>query len=251
MWFESAYTFLGGLGIFVYGMKTLSESLQALSGDLIRRTIQALTKNRIMAAAVGAFVKMIVQSSSVTTVMIIGLVNANLMQPTQANGVIFGTNICTTITAILASIGANTSAKRAARAHALFNVAAVVLMTPAPAIREVPHLKYLPSATPIARPPRRSTTTRRGPTRSREGEITLFLRRVQRARLTEAESTLADSLIRAADELESVTDYCASVVRAKDHLLASGQRFTQEAAGDLVDFTDAVLAYSAEVEKAF
>src|SRR5690606_29687662 len=74
------------------------ESLQAMAGDLIRKVINLLTTNRLMAVAVGAFVTCLVQSSSVTTVMVVGLVNANLMELTQAIGVIIGANIGTTIT---------------------------------------------------------------------------------------------------------------------------------------------------------
>lgn len=104
MWFEPTYTFLGGLGIFFFGMKTLSESLQSLSGGMIRRVITALTLNRFMAVAVGVFVTTLVQSSSVSTVMVIGLVNAKLMELTQAIGIIFGANIGTTITGWIIAI---------------------------------------------------------------------------------------------------------------------------------------------------
>ncbi len=103
-WFQISYTFAGGLGIFFIGMKTLSESLQAIAGNLIRRIINALTTNRLMAVAVGAGVTMLVQSSSVTTVMVIGFVNAGLMGLTQAIGVILGANIGTTVTGWIIAI---------------------------------------------------------------------------------------------------------------------------------------------------
>lgn len=96
--FKMAYTVLGGLGLFFLGMKFLSESLQAIAGDMIRKIINWLTTNRVLALLVGTLVTMIVQSSSVTTVMVVGMVNAGLMQLTQAIGVIFGANIGTTIT---------------------------------------------------------------------------------------------------------------------------------------------------------
>ncbi|MCP4811772.1 MAG: Na/Pi cotransporter family protein, partial [Planctomycetaceae bacterium] len=89
-WFKMAYTLLGGLGIFFIGMKNMSESLQILAGSLIKKIINALTSNRILAVLVGAFVTTLVQSSSVTTVMVIGFVNAGLMGLTQAIGVILG-----------------------------------------------------------------------------------------------------------------------------------------------------------------
>ena len=103
-WFEITYTFLGGIGIFFFGMKYLSESLQAIAGNLIRKVINALTTNRIMAVLVGTLVTAIIQSSSVTTVMVVGFVNAGLMELTQAIGVTLGANIGTTITGWIIAI---------------------------------------------------------------------------------------------------------------------------------------------------
>lgn len=102
--FQMAYTVLGGLGIFFLGLKFLSESLQALSGDIIRKVINWLTTNRILAVLVGALVTMIVQSSSITTVMVVGMVNAGLMNLAQAIGVIFGANVGTTVTGWIIAI---------------------------------------------------------------------------------------------------------------------------------------------------
>lgn len=83
-----------------------------------------------------------------------------------------------------------------------------------------------------------------------QAEITIFLRSVQRARLTEEQSALAYAIVRAADELESIGDYCASVVRAYDRLKTSGETFSAEARADLRDYADGVLAYYAEIEEA-
>lgn len=102
--FKILYTLLGGLGLFFYGMKTMSDSLQAIAGDMIKKIINSLTSNRLFAVAIGVVVTMLVQSSSVTTVMVVGFVNAGLMNLTQALGVIFGSNIGTTITGWIISI---------------------------------------------------------------------------------------------------------------------------------------------------
>ncbi len=102
--FKIIYTVLGGLGIFFYGMKTMSDALQQAASDVIKKVINSLTTNRVLAVVVGMIVTMIVQSSSVTTVMVVGFVNAGLMQLTQAIGVIFGSNIGTTITGWIISI---------------------------------------------------------------------------------------------------------------------------------------------------
>jgi len=89
---------VGGLGIFLLGMKHMSEGLQAVSGDRLRKMISAVTNNRIMGVVTGVLVTCLVQSSSVTTVMVVGFVNSAIMNLMQAIGVILGANIGTTIT---------------------------------------------------------------------------------------------------------------------------------------------------------
>jgi phosphate:Na+ symporter len=96
--FSILFQVLGGLGIFLLGMKNMSEGLQAVSGDRLRKIISVVTDNRVMGLLVGLSVTCIVQSSSITTVMVVGLVNSAIMTLTQAIGVIFGANIGTTIT---------------------------------------------------------------------------------------------------------------------------------------------------------
>ncbi len=102
--FTIIYTLLGGLGIFFFGMKFMSDGLQAVAGDVIRKMINSMTHNRVMAAGVGLLVTCIIQSSSVTTVMAVGFVNAGLMSLTQAIAVILGANVGTTITGWIISL---------------------------------------------------------------------------------------------------------------------------------------------------
>lgn len=89
---------IGGLGIFMFGMHHMSGAMQKLAGDRLKKVLAALTTNRFMAIIMGTFVTGMVQSSSVSTVMTIGFVNAQLMTLQQALGVILGANIGTTIT---------------------------------------------------------------------------------------------------------------------------------------------------------
>lgn len=96
---EILFELLGGLGLFLYGMNVMSTGLQKAAGDKLKSIIGMLTTNRFMAVIVGAVVTAIVQSSSASTVMVVGFVNAGMMQLTQAVGVIMGANIGTTITA--------------------------------------------------------------------------------------------------------------------------------------------------------
>jgi len=96
--FEILLNVLGGLGIFLFGMEHMSGGMQKIAGERIKKIIAAVTTNRFMAIVVGVLVTALVQSSSVSTVMTIGLVNAGLMTLKQALGVILGANIGTTIT---------------------------------------------------------------------------------------------------------------------------------------------------------
>ena len=89
---------VGGLGIFLLGMKFMSEGMQAVAGNSLRRLISTVTGNRFFAIIVGVIVTCIVQSSSITTVMVVGFVNSGVMSLVQAVGVIMGANIGTTIT---------------------------------------------------------------------------------------------------------------------------------------------------------
>jgi len=90
---------VGGLGIFLMGMKYMSEGMQAVAGNKLRKMISAVTDNRLMACFIGTLITGIVQSSSVTTVMVVGFVNSGFMTLMQAIGVILGANIGTTVTA--------------------------------------------------------------------------------------------------------------------------------------------------------
>ena len=91
----------GGLGLFLFGMKLMGEGLENAAGDKLKSILEKVTKNPISAVLVGAFVTMVIQSSSATTVMVVGFVNAGLMNIAQAAGVIMGANVGTTITAQL------------------------------------------------------------------------------------------------------------------------------------------------------
>ena len=90
---------LGGIGMFIFGMKLLSEGMQKIAGPRLRKMLELLTTHRLAGVLVGAAVTGIVQSSSASTVMVIGFVNAGLMTLMQSAGVILGANIGTTITA--------------------------------------------------------------------------------------------------------------------------------------------------------
>ncbi len=92
---------LGGLGMFLYGMKIMSEGLQKFAGSKLRHILNMVSDNRFVGCGVGTLVTGIIQSSSATSVMLVGFVDAGLMNLTQAVGVVIGANIGTTITAQL------------------------------------------------------------------------------------------------------------------------------------------------------
>lgn len=95
---------MGGLGLFLYGMNLMGDGLQKSAGAKLKKIIELLTSNVIMGVLVGMLVTMVIQSSSATTVMVVGFVNAGIMSLTQAIGVIMGANIGTTVTAQLVSL---------------------------------------------------------------------------------------------------------------------------------------------------
>ncbi|MCR5215926.1 MAG: Na/Pi cotransporter family protein [Lachnospiraceae bacterium] len=97
-------TMIGGLSLFLYGMHTMGEGLVMLSGGKLERILEKLTKNRLMALLLGAFVTAVIQSSSATTVMVVGFVNSGIMKLTQAVGIIMGANVGTTITSWILSL---------------------------------------------------------------------------------------------------------------------------------------------------
>jgi phosphate:Na+ symporter len=100
-WSVLIYSLLGGLGMFLYGMKMMSEGLQRSAGNSLRAILEKLTANRVVGTLVGLIVTMIIQSSSATTVMVVGFVNAGLMSLTQSLSIVLGANIGTTVTAQL------------------------------------------------------------------------------------------------------------------------------------------------------
>lgn len=95
---------IGSLGLFLFGMKTMSEGLEKFAGDRLRSILAAMTKNRVMGVLTGILVTALIQSSSATTVMVVSFVNAGLMTLGQSIGVIMGANVGTTVTAWIISL---------------------------------------------------------------------------------------------------------------------------------------------------
>lgn len=95
--------FVGGLGLFIYGMQIMAQGLQNAAGTKMKKLLEVLTNNKFLGVLLGAFITAIIQSSSATTVMVVGFVNAGIMNLTQAMGVIMGANIGTTVTGWIVS----------------------------------------------------------------------------------------------------------------------------------------------------
>ena len=101
---KMVFTVAGGLGLFLYGMQLMGDGLQKAAGDKLRKLLEMLTTAPLLGVTVGAIVTVLVQSSSATTVMVVGFVNAGIMSLAQAVSVILGANIGTTITAQMVSL---------------------------------------------------------------------------------------------------------------------------------------------------
>jgi len=102
---QMGLSFIGGLGLFLYGMNIMGEGLQKAAGNKLKKLLEVLTNNRFLGVLVGLGIAGIMQSSSAATVMVVGFVNAGLMSLSQAVGVIMGANIGTTVTAWIVSLG--------------------------------------------------------------------------------------------------------------------------------------------------
>ena len=98
-WGKMAIQLLGGLALFLYGMEQMANALKMVAGERMKLVLAKLTTNRFMGALTGAFVTAVIQSSSVTTVLVVGFISAGLMSMSQSIGVIMGANIGTTVTA--------------------------------------------------------------------------------------------------------------------------------------------------------
>lgn len=97
-------TLTGGLALFLYGMKVMGDGLVQLSGGRLERILEQLTRRRVTALLLGMLVTAVIQSSSATTVMVVGFVNSGIMKLTQAVGIIMGANIGTTVTSWILSL---------------------------------------------------------------------------------------------------------------------------------------------------
>lgn len=102
---ENLFTFAGGLGMFLFGVHSMSGGVQKCAGEQMRKLLGVLTNNRVVGILVGALITAVIQSSGATTVMVIGFINAGIMSLSQAVGVIMGANIGTCITAWIVSLG--------------------------------------------------------------------------------------------------------------------------------------------------
>lgn len=103
----TVFSLLGGLGLFLFGIKTMGDGLEQAAGSKMKRLLEALTRNKLTAVLVGLLVTAVIQSSSATTVMVVGFVNAGLLSLSKAIGVIMGANIGTTVTSLMLSVKLN------------------------------------------------------------------------------------------------------------------------------------------------
>ena len=121
---------LGGLALFLYGMQMMGAGLEAAAGNRMKRILEKLTSNRFLGVAVGAGITAVIQSSSATTVMVVGFVNSGLMTLNQAVWIIMGANIGTAITGQLIALDVGAMAPIFA-----FAVVAMVLLLKKPKIQ--------------------------------------------------------------------------------------------------------------------
>lgn len=127
-WLNLILSFLAGFGLFLFGMEYMGEGLNKAAGDKMKNILGALTKNRLLGVLVGAGVTALIQSSSATTVMVVGFVNVGLLNLRQAVGVIMGANIGTTITSWIVALGEWTAFLKPSVLAPIFIVTGVILI---------------------------------------------------------------------------------------------------------------------------
>lgn len=127
-WANLILSFVGGFGLFMFGMEYMGDGLQKAAGSRMKNILGALTKNRLLGVLVGAGVTALIQSSSATTVMVVGFVNVGLLNLRQAVGVIMGANIGTTITSWIVALGEWTSFLKPSVLAPIFIVVGVVMI---------------------------------------------------------------------------------------------------------------------------
>ena len=128
-WVQIALSFLGGFGLFLFGMEYMGDGLQKAAGNKMKNLLGVLTSNRFLGVLVGAGITALIQSSSATTVMVVGFVNAGLMSLKQAVGVIMGANIGTTVTAWIVALGDWTKYLKPSVLAPIFIVIGVVMVS--------------------------------------------------------------------------------------------------------------------------
>ena len=116
----------GGLALFLYGMSIMGSGLEKLAGGKLEAILQRLTNSVWKGVLLGTVITALIQSSSGTTVIVVGLVNSGILTLPQAIGIIMGANIGTTSTSLLASIGTSTAARRSAMVHVYLDRKSVV-----------------------------------------------------------------------------------------------------------------------------
>ena len=120
-------TLLGGLALFLFGMDVMGSSLEKLAGGKLQTILAKMSSNVPKGFLLGLAVTAVIQSSSATTVMVVGFVNSGIMTLRQAIGVIMGSNVATTVTAMISTIGTNRGARRTALVHMYFSLVGVAL----------------------------------------------------------------------------------------------------------------------------
>lgn len=128
-WVQVVLTFVGGFGLFLFGMEYMGEGLQKAAGNKMKNLLGVLTSNRFLGVIVGAGITALIQSSSATTVMVVGFVNAGLMSLRQAVGVIMGANVGTTITAWIVALGEWTKYLKPAVIAPIFIIVGVIMIS--------------------------------------------------------------------------------------------------------------------------
>lgn len=233
-WINVALSFLGGFGLFLFGMEYMGEGLQKSAGSKMKNLLGALTSNPFIGVLVGAVVTAMIQSSSATTVMVVGFVNAGLMSLKQAVGVIMGANIGTTVTAWIVSLGEWTSFLKPAVLAPICIIAGVLMTT----LFERDEKKI------------QEVFEREKTINQLQHGINHYLIKLSNATLSNKEHEEVTKLFHIVSDIERIGDHAENIAELAQNLMNQEEKFSDKAQNELKEITDVAIESFALVLKA-
>lgn len=256
--FFNVLSLFGGLAFFLFGMNYMGDGLAKLTGGRMERTLERMTSGRIRAVALGAGVTAVIQSSSATTVMVVGFVNSGIMKLKQAVGVIFGANIGTTLTAWIFSLSGIDSGnfwikmlKPSSFAPIVAVIGIILILFSKKDGKKDAGSIMVRLLTEYDREKAGIVVKKEKLADRYEDELGSYLVRLNARGLSGQDSKTVSKLLNCIGDLERISDHSLNLKEAAQEMHDKGLRFSERAAAELAVFTGAVKEILAITLQAF